>query len=75
MAVIEEVFHIISEDKCGGFYRVRPNPDVAPGHNGGVIIEYSDNGKDWEGYFFVSPDCVLSLSDALRQAAAAHHDK
>ena len=54
-------------------YRLSPNPDAPPGegYRSGAVLEWKDPGvgEKWQGYFFISPECLSDLSDMLRRAS------
>lgn len=52
-------------------YRLRPNPDCPSGEGfkHGAVLEWSDDGKEWKGYFFIDPDSLKDLAEAFTKAA------
>lgn len=65
-AIVEMLFNVHSEG--GTVYRIRNNPDAAPGEDAGIVIEWSDNGgKEWDGYFFIAPDAIRGVAEAMER--------
>lgn len=52
-------------------YRVRPNPDLNIGFQGGAIIEVRDWSDDdhWKPVWIIMPDCLEVIGDALVEAS------
>jgi hypothetical protein len=53
-------------------YRIRPNPDAGSGsgYEFGGVLEWKDVGeKEWSGYFFLAPDSIAALGEALIEAS------
>ena len=70
------VEHItVIHTSSGTSYRVRPNPDGGDGYTSGAALEWSDDGNDWKGYFFVAPEVLEALGNALLAAAESMDDK
>lgn len=72
MAIMEQQFVIHTEHNQ---YRIRPNPDTdAPDGRDGIVLEWREVGDDWRevgdeewlSYFYVSPDAVQPLINALQ---------
>ena len=62
-AFIESSFTIHSD--ADTIYRVKPNPDADFGSDCGIVLEWSDDGKEWRGHFFVPPEVVNLLAEAI----------
>lgn len=52
-------------------YRVKPNPDAEGGYRDGAVLEWSDDGKEWQGHFYIAPEALGALATALEEAAEA----
>jgi hypothetical protein len=82
MAHVEQQVLIYSDG--GTMYRVRENPDAAPGNNAGLVLEWKDPtdsklipsmDSQWKDYFFIAPDAIEPIAQALlRIAKDSSHD-
>ena len=52
-------------------YRIQPNPDAQPGvgFRNGAVLTWSDNGREWDGHFFIAPEALEAVGIALTEAA------
>jgi hypothetical protein len=49
-------------------YRLRPNPESQTGFAHGAILEWSQDGEQWQDYFFLPPEIIKPLAQALLAA-------
>jgi len=51
-------------------YRLRPNPDcpAGQGFKYGAVLEWTDDGKEWKGYFFIAPEAIKDLAEMFTKA-------
>lgn len=45
--------------------RLRPNPDSDQGYADGAVLEWSDDGKEWKGYFYIPHEAMSCIGQAL----------
>lgn len=55
-------------------YRLRPNPDAAGGYENGGVLEWSDDGEEWNDHFFIAPEALRALANALLEASESVED-
>ena len=68
MAHVEQQVLIYSDG--GTMYRVRENPDAAPGNNAGLVLEWKEpTDAQWKDYFFIAPDAIEPIAQALLRIA------
>jgi hypothetical protein len=67
MAAIMETQFIIHSDQVT-IYRIRPNPesDKTDGSDG-IVLEWRDTDQEkWSNYFFIPPDCIPHIIEAMK---------
>ena len=62
-STIEATYNVLSHDVT---YRLRHNPDAAPGDDSGVVIDWTDDdGKTYNGHCFIARDAVRPVARVL----------
>lgn len=56
-------------------YRVIPNPDSTPGvgFKHGATLQWKDSGEDWRDNWFIAPEAMEAIGQALIMAAKDHN--